>query len=595
MATFSKNGKRIGRPPKNPQPEQTPAAQAARTFTARYDAAGQGRRLAGWTPPSSGPNTAMAGLQTIRNRSHDAVRNDWSAKSVTQKWATNLVGIAITPRFKRITSKTRKQELTDLWNDFIKKADADCVLDGYGQQTLAVKSWLAAGEVFARRRARFLDEDGLAVPMQVQLLEADMVPLMDADSWKGLPVGHVIRSGIELNKRGKRVAYWVYKQHPGDKGFMGVMDPDALVRVAASDMIHMFEPDRPGALRGVPTMAPVLVKQRNAVDYEDATLERQKLANLFVATISRTLPPLDPNDPNNGALTGAPYETDGVGPEPLVPLRPGLVQELEDGQKMEWSNPPEAGTTYSDYMRTTHLGTAAGAGLPYELMAGDIREVSDRTLRVIINDFRRFAEQRQWQIVIPMFCQRVIEWFADAALLAGEITLAEYDDVIRVEHAPHGWAYIHPVQDVQGKRMEVDAGFRSRSSVIGERGDDPDAVDEERAADMQREKDLELWVDPIGTPAASGDTEDEGDEDGIDDDEYSAPPNPTQAQQREMHLALLKRTEAETEALRARALAAKAPAPQPAPPPVDPTAAQTLALQARILDLLGEGADGGQQ
>ena len=140
MARFSANGKRIGRPPKNPQPEQTPVAQAARTFTNRYDAAGQGRRLAGWTPPSSGPNTAMAGLQTIRNRSHDAVRNDWSAKSVTQKWATNLVGIAITPRFKRIKSKTRKQALTDLWNDFIKKADADCVLDGYGQQTLAVKS-----------------------------------------------------------------------------------------------------------------------------------------------------------------------------------------------------------------------------------------------------------------------------------------------------------------------------------------------------------------------------------------------------------------------------------------------------------------------
>ena len=140
--------------------------------------------------------------------------------------------------------------------------------------------------------------------------------------------------------------------------------------------------------------------------------------------------------------------------------------------------------------------------------------------------------------------------------------------------------------------MEVTNGFRSRSSVVGERGDDAEAVDDERAADMQREKDLELWVDPNGAPAASG--EEEGDEDGIDNDEYSAPPNPTQAQQREMHLALLKRTEAETDALRARSAAAKAPAPAPVPPPVDPTAAQTLALQARILDLLDEGADGGQ-
>lgn len=585
-ARFSASGKRIGRPPKAPQPEQTTVAQTTRKFSARYDAAGQGRRLAGWTPPSSGPNVAMAGLQTIRNRSNDAVRNDWSAKSISQKWATNLIGIAITPRFKRIKSKTRKQELTDLWADFVKQADADCVLDLYGMQTLAVKSWLTAGEVFARRRARFLDEDGLMVPMQVQLLEADMVPLLDSDSMKGLPVGHVIRSGIELNKRGRRVAFWVHKQHPGDKGFMGMVEPDQLVRVAASDMIHMFEPDRPGALRGVPTMAPILVKQRNAVDYEDATLERQKLANLFVATISRTLPPLDPNDPNNGALTGTAYETDGVNPEPLVPLRPGLVQELEDGQKMEWSNPPEAGTNYSDYMRTTHLGTAAGAGLPYEIMSGDIREVSDRTLRVLINDFRRFAEQRQWQIIIPQFCQRVIEWFGDAGVLAGRIAMSELADVIRVEHAPHGWAYIHPVQDVQGKKMEVDAGFRSRSSVIGERGDDADAVDDERQADMAREKELGLWVDPLATAAPGAPAKDDGkDDDGIDDDEYSAPPNPTQAEQREMHLAQLRRIEAETDALRARA-AAK-------PAPTDPLAEGRLQLQNRILDLLEPS--GGQQ
>lgn len=581
-ARFSASGKRIGRPPKAPQPEQTPVAQATRRFTARYDAAGQGRRLAGWTPPSSGPNVAMAGLQTIRNRSHDAVRNDWSAESATQKWATNLIGIAITPRFKRL-AKGRKQVVTDLWNDFVKRADADCVLDMYGMQTLAVRSWLEAGEVFARRRARFLDEDGLIVPMQVQLLEADMVPLMDSDSLKGLPAGNIIRSGIELNKRGRRVAYWVYKQHPGDKGFMGMIEPDALVRVAASDMIHMFEPKRPGQLRGVSALAPVLVKQRNAVDYEDATLERQKLANLFVATVSRTLPPLDPNDPNNGALTGTAYDTDGVNPEPLVPLRPGLVQELEDGQKMEWSNPPEAGTNYSDYMRTTHLGTAAGAGLPYELMSGDIREVSDRTLRVVINDFRRFAEQRQWQIIIPMFCQRVIEWFADAALLAGEITAGELADVMRVEHAPHGWEYIHPVQDPQGKRMEVEAGFRSRSSVIGARGDDPDAVDDERKVDMDREKALGLWVDPLGTTDPAAD--DGEDADGIDNDEYSAPPNPTQAEARAMHLAQLRRIEAETDALRARATAK--------PPPADPLAEGRLQLQNRILDLLEP--DGGQQ
>ena len=136
--------------------------------------------------------------------------------------------------------------------------------------------------------------------------------------------------------------------------------------------------------------------------------------------------------------------------------------------------------------------------------------VSDRTLRVIINEFRRFAEQRQWQIVIPMYCQRVIDWFTDAAVLAGAINLAEADDVRRVEHAPHGWTYIHPVQDPQGKALEVTNGFRSRSSVITEKGDDPVEVDEERLSDQQREEDLGInpppaaGSEPAPAPAPSG-------------------------------------------------------------------------------------------
>jgi capsid protein len=157
-------------------------------------------------------------------------------------------------------------------------------------------------------------------------------------------------------------------------------------------------------------------------------------------------------------------------------------------------------------MRTQQLGVAAAGGLPYELLSGDIREISDRTLRVLVNELRRLAEQRQWQMVIPQFCQRVINWFAEAALLNGKISAAEFDDVRRVEHAPHGWAYIHPVQDVQGKALEVENGFRSRSSVIGERGDDPEQVDDERAEDKKREGDLDLTPPPpapVGRPPST--------------------------------------------------------------------------------------------
>lgn len=464
--------------------------------SARYDGAGRGRRMTGWTPPADGPNSALQGLETLRSRARDSSSNDWSGASGNQKWTTNLIGIGITPRFKRITDSARKLALTDLWDDFVAASDADGVLNFYGQQTLAVRSWLDGGEVFVRRRDRFMDE-GLPVPMQIQLLESEMVPRLDADTYTGLPTGNIIRSGIELNKRGQRIAYWFYKQHPGEK--QNSYQANDLVRVAASQVIHMFEPTRPGQLRGVSMLAPILGRLRTIENYDDATLTRQQLANLVVAFIVRKLPPLTGEEDIN-AMTGQPFDYDESG-RPLAGLQPGLVQELDDGQEVQWSNPPEAGTTYSDYMRTQHMGTSSAIGLPYEIFSGDIRNVSDRTLRVLINEFRRFAEQRQWQIIIPMLCKRVVSWFADAAILTGATSIEEADALRRAEWSPHGWAHIHPVQDPQGKQMEVDAGFRSRSSVIAERGDDPDVVDAERAADQQREDALGLRPETVLGPS----------------------------------------------------------------------------------------------
>ncbi len=504
--------------------------------TARYDAAGQGRRLSGWNPSSTGPNKSIEGLQTIRNRSRDVGRNDWSGESGVQKWTTNLIGVGITPRFKRIADKTRKLQITDLWRDFVRSADADGVLDLYGLQTLAVRSWLESGEVFIRRRRRFLDSQ-YPVPMQLQLLEADMVPLIDEDQRPGMPDGNRIRSGIEFDRRGQRVAYWVYREHPGD-GFVYSAGVD-LVRVMAWDMLHVFEPKRPGQIRGVSMLASVLVRLKNINDYEDVTLERQKLANLYVGFMTRSASAAAPREADLDPLTGEVIDwAEQPDATPLPGLSPGLFMELEDGQKPEWSNPPEAGTTYSDYMRTSHLGTAAGAGIPYELFSGDIKEVSDRTLRIVINDFRRHAEQRQWQIIIPQMCQPVLDWFVESAVVAGLMTIEEAPMVRRVEHAPHGWSHIHPVQDPTGKKIEVEAGFRSRSSVIGGRGDDPDDVDEERAADDQRQQTLGIGpYSPALQPAAPAQ-------------------RPSQPQATQLELAQINM-------LNAQAVAAKRAAPEP--------------------------------
>lgn len=481
----------------------TPAAKRPRgaskapQIVARYDAAGHGKRLAGWNPPSSGPTKSVDGLERIRNRARDALRNDWSSASTLNKKTTALIGIGIVPRFKRVKAARRKEVITDLWDDFTHECDADCVSTFYGLQTLSVLTWFSGGEVFIRFRDRN-EAWGLAVPLQIQLLESEYVPLLDADTWPGLPERNIIRSGIEFDKYGRRRAYWMYREHPGEMSRFSTPTSDQLVRVSADMVEHMYEPPRPGQLRGVSLQSTVLTKLRDIGDYEDAVLVRQKLANLFTAFL-KEMGGAQQFGAGIDPLTMQPVD-DGDSTEDGFGLDPGTIQKLPRGWEMQFANPPEAGTTYSDYLRTSYLGVAAGAGVPYELMSGDIRDVSDRTMRVIINEFRRACEQQQWQTIIPKMCRATVRHFARQAALVGKITTAEIDLVSRAEWAPHGWPHIHPVQDPQGKQIEIDGGQRSRSSVIAERGDDPDAVDQERADDMAREKKygLQKMVQPSG-------------------------------------------------------------------------------------------------
>ena len=100
-------------------------------------------------------------------------------------------------------------------------------------------------------------------------------------------------------------------------------------------------------------------------------------------------------------------------------------------------------------------------------------------------------------MLIPMLCQGVRNAWADAAVLAGILTGDEASEAKRVTWVPQGWDYIHPTQDVQARKMAVEAGFTSRSRVITERGDDPEEIDSERAADFARASDLGLIVEPV--------------------------------------------------------------------------------------------------
>jgi lambda family phage portal protein len=478
------------------QPRQR--AARATNIKASYEAASYSTRTRGWSAPTITPNGSVGNLTTLRDRSRAAVRNDGYAKGALDKIVSNIVGTGIKP-LSQATDPDLRQKIQALWLRWTDESDADGLLDWYGQQVQSVRAWLEGGSVFGRLRSRLVS-DGLSVPMQVQLIEPELCPHNYTTTLAG---GNRVRFGIEFDAIGRRVAYWFYASRPGD---LVEFDRSDLRRVPAEVITHLFDPLRPGQLHGIPYLAQALVKLYELDAFDDATLVRQKLANLFVAFLTRQPPAGD--EVTTDTFTGQTQQTDDSG-NPLLPLEPGLFQELDPGEDVKFSTPPGVADFYADFMRQQLSSVSASTGTPYEVLTGDLRGVSDRALRVILLEFRRRIQILQHQIVVFQFCRPVWRAWFDAAVLSGALPInaAAYardpEQFRAVKWMPQGWPYLHPVQDVEADKAAVRAGFASRSSVVSERGEDSEAIDAENAGDNSRADELGLRYDSDGRSAPS--------------------------------------------------------------------------------------------
>lgn len=470
-----------------------------------YEGAGTGRRALGWDAPEGALNAiALPALPALRKRSKAAVRNDPYAFSAISKRVSNIIGTGITPRAS-IKNDALRAELRQLWEDWVDEADADGLADFYGQQAMIARMVEETGECFVRLRYR-RPEDGFAVPLQLQVLAAEYVPL---DRNFRTRAGNNVRAGIEFNAIGQRVAYWMYSTHPGDSQLMSV-GYNVLNRIPADQVLHIFEPTEGGQLRGIPRLAPVLLRLKSLDNYDDAVLFRQEVANLFAGFITRKA--VEGGPPEIDPLTGLPVVVDRDG-APLVGLEPGSMQELMEGEEVTFSDPPDAGGTYVEFMRQQLQASAVGVDLPYELLTGDMGDISDRVLRVLLNDFRRRIEQLQFGVYVFQLCRPVRQAWLDAAVLSGSIDLPDYTarrrEYQRTRWVPQGHPYIHPVQDVDGKLKEIKGGLASRSEHVLRTGYDAEQIDEENAQDNARATRLGLTYSSDTSPAQPAKPEDE--------------------------------------------------------------------------------------
>ena len=469
------------------------ATGRVRKTAALHDAAELSRRLKGWRPSGTDINTILQGSgDMLLKRSREIVLTNPYAANAREGFASSLIGTGIKPS-SLISDQDLREEVQARWLEWSSEADADSSTDFFGLQTIIGSALFEAGEIFVRFRSR-READGLSVPLQLQLLEAEYCDR----SYSVLhPNGNAIRCGIEFDQVGRRVAYHFWRQHPGDA--TSPLRTVERVRVPANQVLHVFIPQRPGQIRGLSRIVPALVKLFLLDQYDDAELDRKKVAALIAGFITQ---PDVTEEGEPSAINAKDMDEEGIA---SAQWQPGTMQILGPGEDIKFSDPADVGGNYESFQYRTLLAVCAAMGMPYTSVTGDMLKVNYSTARTAMLELRRRIGPLQRNVIVHQFCRPVwrrwIETAVIAGVLSGDVRLLQS----KVKWIPPKWEWVDPLKDRQAEKLAVDAGFKARSDVIEAEGSDPEEIDQRIAADRAR-------ADRLGLSFEEGDAGDAEDE-----------------------------------------------------------------------------------
>lgn len=474
-----------------------------------FDAAGRGRRAQGLFASRLGINTLLySNADELVARNRDVVRNNCWAAAAIDSYTANAIGKGIRLINQHPDDKVQ-QLISDTWDRWVKQSDveydpanpASGQTDFYGQQVVAAREVMEAGECFIRFRPRPVKE-GLVVPLQLQIIEAEQLPVWRI-SQAGMPDGNIVRSGIEYRPDGRRAAYHFFKAHPGETMFFP-MDALEVDRVPATEILHVYRPLRGGQMRGQPWLTSVLAKLYSLDKYMDSEIMRKEVSSMITGFIK-------------SAGTGDPVlQTDTSVGQPtdisasISRLEPGSFQVLLPGEEVDFAEAKDSGD-FASFIRTGLQAFASGAGLAEYQVSGDLSHVNYSSIRAGLLEFRRKCEQFQHHTFIFQVCHPVYRrWLRDAMmnLVFGVPLMNQYmkdpTPFEDVHWVTPGWPWVDPDKEIKAFERAVRDGFASRTMVCSSQGTDASDIDAQQAAENKRADKLGLSYDSDGRKVLSG-------------------------------------------------------------------------------------------
>lgn len=525
-------------------------ASSSGNDTAHYSASRQARELRAWNPYLASPDADLLGeLDTLVGRQRDIVRNNGLASGAIQTLVDNVIGtgfrLAPKPncRVLRWDLDKGREWSRDVAAKFRTWANSK-TCDVAGELNLASMTSLLF-------RTGLMHGEGLVLPYYLERPGAmwrTCLQTIDPDRL-GTPGGKTgdpnVRMGVEVDKFGGPVAYWVTKRHPVDITSAGLGSTEyeripARTEWGRKGAIHIYERERTGQTRGKPIFSAVLPRFRMLSDYQRNEMKSAILNSMIAAFIESPMN-MDQLLDLFGGVSGdraaafKRYQDERNAFD--TKLDGGAVIPMYPGDKLTAFNPSRPNDVYASFVETISREMGVACNLPYELFMKDFSKTSYASVRAALMEaWRFFAGRRKW--VCDNWLQEVYELWLEEAVNRGLVAAPGFYEQ-RQAYCEAQWigsakGYVDPVREASAAESRMRLNISTLEDEAAAQGLDYEEVLQQRSYELMLMRDLDIPLSAVGAAGNAGDVADPGgpsDEEGQDDNNKPPPGKGEKAQQ----------------------------------------------------------------
>lgn len=459
-----------------------------REWLAYYEAGRQTRTNTLKRSKGSGDRSVAKAGTSLREQARQLDENHDLVVGVLNALVNNTIGahgVSLEPQPKLANGEIHAdfaEQVATLWRQWAKAPEVTGEHDLAALERLLALSWFRDGEVFTQLLTGSVAalEHSSRVPFSLEPLESDQVPI-------SYTVGGQVTQGIEKNSWGRPIGYWTYYGHPGDVAGFDMR----MKRVPGERMLHLKHTRRIRQTRGVTALAPVLTRLDDLKNYEESERVAARIAAALSFYVKKGSPEL--------------YVPPDVSEDREFDIAPGMVfdslQVGEDVGTFEANRPSQLLQTFRDSMLRA---VAAGTGSSFSTIARNYNGTYSAQRQELVEQFINYATLTA--AFVGQWKRPIYERFVDAALAAGVISLPRdlrQDSLYDAEYRGPVMPWIDPQKEANANLVQVQAGFKSRSQVIRERGGNPRDLDAEVRRERERTGDLQFTSAP-GQPREPG-------------------------------------------------------------------------------------------